>query len=398
MEAELLVGQRIREHRERQGRTQAVIAGLCAISEDYLSRIERGLKTPTVPVLMAIARELQVPVGALLGDRSAPAPTAAPTVTARGVAQALLGYAPANDGPHQPVAVLRERVEQAWAIWQTSKARFTEAETVLPDLISDVERALRLHRAGHDAKARRELNRVAADLYFLLRSYCRRTGRTDLSMLVADRGMRAAEDADDPIRIAAAQWNLGHILLGTGEDQAAAEVALSAVEQLGREPRGDAAAMAGALHLVVVVADARSKRYWEARERLRKHARPLGKRVGDSNVAHTVFGPTNVDLHAMSLEMEAGESRAALSQADDIDTSGLPLERRFTAELEAARCYDLLREDAAVIVHLLDLETLAPEDLARNPLARQMITDLRRRVRPTYRGQVVGLADRIGIS
>jgi ribosome-binding protein aMBF1 (putative translation factor) len=49
MEPELPVGQRIREHRERQGKSQAVVAGLCRITEDYLSRIERGKKTPSCP-------------------------------------------------------------------------------------------------------------------------------------------------------------------------------------------------------------------------------------------------------------------------------------------------------------------------------------------------------------
>ncbi len=44
---------------------------------------------------------------------------------------------------------------------------------------------------------------------FLLRTFTKRIGRTDLSLLVADRGVIAAEAADDPVRMAA----LGHILL-----------------------------------------------------------------------------------------------------------------------------------------------------------------------------------------
>ncbi|MER6847707.1 hypothetical protein AB0A81_21250 [Streptomyces flaveolus] len=35
----------------------------------------------------------------------------------------------------------------------------------------------------------------------------------DLATIAADRAQRAAEDADDPLRIAAAQWNLGHVLV-----------------------------------------------------------------------------------------------------------------------------------------------------------------------------------------
>lgn len=49
-----------------------------------------------------------------------------------------------------------------------------------------------------------------------------------------------------------------------------------------------------------------------------------------------------------------------------------------------ARCYDLRRDDAAVLVHLLSLEDLAPEDLSRSPLARNMVKNLQQRVRPTF--------------
>ena len=43
----------------------------------------------------------------------------------------------------------------------------------------------------------------------------------------------------------------------------------------------------------------------------------------------TVFGPTNVGLHAVSVEMEMGEAGEALRLADDIDISGSPsLERQ----------------------------------------------------------------------
>jgi hypothetical protein len=38
----------------------------------------------------------------------------------------------------------------------------------------------------------------------------------DLSLLVADRGVLGAEVTDDPVRMAAAKWNLGHILLARG--------------------------------------------------------------------------------------------------------------------------------------------------------------------------------------
>ncbi|MFB7273928.1 helix-turn-helix domain-containing protein [Streptomyces sp. NPDC056244] len=397
------VGDRVKYYRKTNGnRSQVVVAGLCGITERYLSMIENGQKTPSADVLSRLASELGVPIAALLSDSPGREPVPADQ-TAPDVARALMGYSrPPISTPVAPPAYLRERVEQAWRIWQTSKARFTQAETTFPALIEDVEHALRAHRRGTDPDARRDILRTAADLYGLLRSYCRRAGRLDLSLIAADRAIRAAEDADDPVRIAAAQWNLGHVLLSDDRDGAAGEakeVALAAVDQTKSEAStSELTAVQGALELVAVVSDARQRNWWQARDRLEKRAVPLAKRAGEGNVQRTVFGPTNVDLHAMSIEMLAGEAAEALRLADHVDTAGLPSrERRFTFGLEVARCYDLRREDAAVYVHLLGLEELAPEDLARSPQSRSLVSGLVKRVRPTYKQQVTELAGRLGV-
>ncbi|MEU6351097.1 helix-turn-helix transcriptional regulator [Streptomyces sp. NPDC047072] len=395
----LPLGERIKYYRRKSGRTQVAVAGLCGISERYLQQIEAGQKVPSAEVLARLADELGVPLAALLSEDNVEESTV-PLTAAPAIARALMGYDRPRRSAPASSSELRERVEQAWRTWQSSKDRFTTAALVLPDLISDVEHAVRVHRAGTDAEVRREVLRAAADLYGLLRSYCRRAGRLDLSLMVADRAIRAAEEADDPVRIAAAQWNLGHVLLSHNEPTAveeAKEIALRAGEQLRQGPMSaEAKAVEGALELVAVVSDARRRRWWEARDRLERRAAPLAEEVGEGNVQWTVFGPTNVAMHAMSIEMLAGEATEGLRVADQIDTRGLPSrERQFTFGLELARCHDLRREDAAVLVHLLDLEENAPEDLARSPLARGMILDLQRRIRPTFRRQVDELVQRL---
>lgn len=399
----LPVGERIAYYRRKNGnRSQAAIAGLCGITDRYLSLIENGKRTPSADVLARIAAELGVSVAALLDEGTIPEPVAADSA-APGVARALMGCGPSRSSELVIPAQLRERVEQAWRVWQSCPERFTEAARILPALIGDVEHAVRAQRRGSDETVRREVLCTAADLYGLLRSYCRRTGRLDLSLMAADRAIRAAEDADDPVRMAAAQWNIGHVLLSHDRDSAAdeaREVALLAVEQVKRTPATpEATAMQGALELVAVVADARSRRWWHARDRLEKQAAPLGKQVGDVNVQWTVFGPTNVDLHAMSIEMLAGDAAEGLRVADQVETSRLPsLERQFTFTLEVARCCYLRREDPAALVHLLEVEVLAPEDLLRSAPALVMVAGLLKRVRPTYRRQVAGLAERLGLT
>ncbi|WP_372411363.1 helix-turn-helix domain-containing protein [Streptomyces luteireticuli] len=398
MASELRVGERIRYWRRRNGnRSQAAVAGLCGITEDYLSQIERGRRTPTLEVLVALARELGVPTATLLDDQLPPEQPA--RCLPSDVTRVLMGCTPPSASAPEPPESLRERVKEAWRTWQTSQQRYTDTSSLLPGLLSDVEHAVRTCRSGTDARARRETLRVAADLYGLLRSYCRRIGRVDLSLLVADRALRAAEDADDPLRIAAAQWNLGHVLLAQDDPDGAEHIAALAAEKLAGAPsNSETDALTGALELVRSTAEARRRDWWAARDRIENHAGPKARRVGEGNVHWTVFGPTNVLLHALSIEMLAGEAGEGLRRANRINITQAPsVERQFTFLLDVARCYDLRREDAAVLVHLLDLEQIAPEDLARSTLARQMVGDLRRRARPTYRRQVEDLADRLGI-
>ncbi|MEU8701661.1 helix-turn-helix transcriptional regulator [Streptomyces sp. NPDC048680] len=392
----LPVSDRIRQSRIEQGRTQAVVAGLCGISTEYLSQIERGLKTPAREVMARLAAELRLPVAALMGGVPVTAESVPPAVGSR-VTQALLGY---HGPPSAPLtaASLRERVESIWRIWQSSPTRFTVAESLLPDLIRDVEGTVRALRASPDADERRDVLRSAADLYGMLRSYCRRAGRTDLALMSADRALRAAEDADDALRIAVAHWNAGHALLSQpGSEADAVDVAMTAAAQLDRATKDttETVAVKGALELVVAVAEAKTERSWAARDRLNK-VLPLARRAGEGNVLRTVFGPTNVQLHALSVEMADGDALEGLRLADQVDISQIPSnERTFTFGMEVAACYDLRRDYAAVLVHLLELEQLAPEDLERSPLANALATSLVRQARPTYRRQAVALAERL---
>ncbi|WP_406016213.1 transposase [Streptomyces sp. NBC_00984] len=65
---------------------------------------------------------------------------------------------------------------------------------------------------------------------------------------------------------------------------------------------------------------------------------------------------------AVPVEMTARDAIEGLRLADRVDASRLPSrERRFTFGLEVAAGYGLRRDDAAVLVHLLELEDLAPD-------------------------------------
>ncbi len=61
-----LIGKRIKEVRTARKMTQMLLAEKCDISDSYLSYIECGRKTPSLEVIIRIARELNTTVDSLL--------------------------------------------------------------------------------------------------------------------------------------------------------------------------------------------------------------------------------------------------------------------------------------------------------------------------------------------
>lgn len=229
------IGARVRAARVANHQTQAVVAGLAGITADYLYQVERGKKLPTISVLMQLAAVLRVPLGSLAGEPAAETRAPPPSSYGDSLYRALTQPAPSYEPP--PVAELQQHVEAAWRTWQTSPHRYSKVTTQLPVLITDAVLAERQYVATGDQAQRRTVHQCAADLYGLLRTVTKRVNRLDLALLVADRAIRTAEAADDPLRLAAARWNLAHVLLASGEAEGAETVVMAAAIRHGRMER-----------------------------------------------------------------------------------------------------------------------------------------------------------------
>lgn len=57
-----LFGQNVKKYRKAKGYTQLVLATEARVSEDYISEIERGTKTPSFKRMEMIARALGVKI------------------------------------------------------------------------------------------------------------------------------------------------------------------------------------------------------------------------------------------------------------------------------------------------------------------------------------------------
>ncbi|SFW74730.1 Helix-turn-helix domain-containing protein [Amycolatopsis australiensis] len=385
----------MRFYRTAAHQTKTVVAGLTGITPDYLYQIERGQKLPTIAVLAQLADVLSVKPGDLLDGQLATRPSRANSITADAIYRAMT--TPQRQAA-SPAAVpeLKTQVQAAWHAWQTSPHRYSELTTDLPELIAATEATIR-EAAG---RQQRQAQAVAADLYGLLRTVTKRVGRVDLSLLAADRAQRAAEQADDPVRLAGARWNLTQVLLADGRAEEAEAVALSALADLRPLLQADhreAVALSGALLLIAAVAAVRNGDAWMGRDRLRQAA-PLAERTGDCNTCWTAFGPTNVAMYAVTVEVESGEAVEGLRLAAQVDHERSPsIERRVAFLLDQAKGYVQRRDFATTLALLGTAEQDAPEDVRFRPAAHALLRTVIERGRRTESAGAVRLAADIGL-
>ncbi|MGH3549390.1 MAG: helix-turn-helix domain-containing protein [Pseudonocardiaceae bacterium] len=393
------IGERVQARRTAGRRKKTVVAGLAGITADYLYQIERGMKLPTVTVLAKLAEVLGVSVAELLGQEPATQSRPSSTAASEAIYRALVS--PTLTTSELPsVTELHGRIVQAWQIWQTSPQRYSKLAGRLPQLIVDTESVVQAHQAEVVSSLRRT-KCCAVDLYNLVRTVTKRLGRFDLSLLAADRAVRATEDADDALRLGVARWNVAQVLLADGQPEGAEMVAMQAAEVLRplmAEDEADAAAIYGALLLIGAVAAARQGDAWTARSRLREVA-PLADRTGECNTLWTAFGPTNVAMYAVTVEIEAGEAVEGLRLAEHIDHRHSPsIERRVAFLLDQAKGYEQRRDYASALLLLHSAEREAPEDMQHRPAAHAILQTVARHGRRSVATEAAQMAIRVGLS
>ena len=135
--ADLTFGQRLRNHRERAGKTRAVLGGLVGKSEEWVKAIESGrLLTPRLPMLLRLAEVLGLDdLADLTGVQSVPVAS----ITKAGhdgtpaIADAMQRTARVADHPPTPDDITI-RVSRAWKLWHHSY----EERTALAALLAEV--------------------------------------------------------------------------------------------------------------------------------------------------------------------------------------------------------------------------------------------------------------------
>ncbi len=375
MQPDMSFGARLRYHRERAGKTRAVLGGLVGRSEEWVKAAETGrLLTPRLPMLLRLADVLGITdLAQLTGDQSIPvASVSKATHDAAGdLATAMINATrtPAAEQPSLPA--LTAQVDQAWTLWHRSNAHRTAVATVLPNLLTDAHAATRSLTGGPRRAALAEQARV----YHLAQNFFAFQPAEQLVWLAADRAMIAATDADEPAAIAAAAWYYAHVYRASAQLDAAEDVLAAAASLLDPNAGGEQLARWGQLQLGLALTHAKAGHAGQAW----RHFDLAGDAADRHGGTHPwlMFGRPAVDAYAVTIDTDLFRPGEAARRVERYDPATLPSRtRRAVYLIEAARAHSLRKNNLAV-VHLLGNALREASDTVRyNTFARTTAAEL----------------------
>jgi transcriptional regulator with XRE-family HTH domain len=399
-------GERIQILRERRGLSRPVLAGLVGMSASWLKGIERGTRLPPrLPLLVKLAEALAVGDVAMLAgiDMDLGGATSIPVTSfARIPHDAVPAIREAIRDPMLTVpagladaAALAARTADAWNLWHQSTQHRTDVGRILPRLITDARIAART------AEDRRAASAVLADVYALVQHEVVWASEAELTWTAADRAMTAAQDADTPAALAGAAWTLGMVQRSAGDTDSALTLAREAadllephLEEADNEMRG----LYGALQLHAATTAARAGREGDAWRHWDTASATAARLPGGYHHSWTMFGASNVKLHAVSIAADLSKSAEARNRAEDIDPDEIPSrERRGRLGVEIARSYHQ-RRDYSAALHWLETAYQTSADSVRySPTARQMTAEAVDHGGPLISRRARSLAGSIGL-
>jgi transcriptional regulator with XRE-family HTH domain len=378
----LTIGDRVAFYRRRRGQSQEVLAGLVGRTEDWLSRVENNkIELDRLSVIRRLADALDVSIGDLVAEPTLLDWTSdSGTRTVPALRSVLMDYrqvsgllAGAGNGDGEPPSLdaLQRDIGEVFDAYQASRYGYVTGRA--PLVLSDAVRAANATGSADRTRAQGLL----ALAYQVAVAVLTKLGETDLAWIASERGLAAAQQADNPVVLGSLFRSVTHALHKTGRFQAGVELteAAAVVLQPHLSSRADDALLSiyGSLFLTGAVAASRAddRRTTSA---FLTEAQDSATRLGrDANAMWTAFGPSNVAIHRMTTAMELGDVQVAVDLGPRVDASGLPVERQVRHAIETARAYSARnRRDDALGV-LLDAEQLAPEQIKHHTISRQLV-------------------------
>ncbi|GIE96363.1 transcriptional regulator [Paractinoplanes rishiriensis] len=344
-------------------------------------------------MLADMASALECAPGDLAGTE-VPAPdraTAAARASVLGLRRALvdidLTEPPAGSAP--PVAELARSVALADALHQACD--YAGAARLLPVLLRD----LHTETAGPDHA---EALRLLCDAASIACSVLRSLGHPADAWLGAERCRDAADAAGDPVLRGHAAYAMARSAIACGSYQRGQTLAERAIDDLGRYlSRPGGPEVLGSLHLVAALASRCRRRLDDSRDWLIEAAE-LARRTGETTTMSMFFGPTNVNIWRMSIEVDDGDPARVVEIARQTDPSAIPADvRQVYYYADTARALTRLgAHDREAIRFLLTAERMAPQHVRTSPEVAATVGVLLNRSRRQAGGtELRGLSERM---
>ncbi|GGZ49041.1 hypothetical protein GCM10010387_49320 [Streptomyces inusitatus] len=373
-------------------------------SDSWVKALETGrLKTPKLDVILRLADVLRVrDLSDLTGDQSVPVSLfTGPGHPRLGAVRAAVDSLVLTADREAPsTAHLAARLSRAWSSRHSSPKHREVVGALLPELIRDAQMAV---RQADTTEGRRAAQAVLSEVYSLSQFFVAYQPDAALLWRVAERGMVAAQESEDPHAIGVAAWlsAQAHRDAGPGHFDAADAVtsaALAYLKPLLPDASDDVLAISGALTFEAGYTAARRKetgtawRHWD-------QARETAQRLpGDYFHPVTSFGRSIMGAHAVTIAVELRQGGESVRQAVKSDTATIQSRpRRARHRIEEARAYQLNGQPEVAVETLSKAHKAAPETIKYNGYAKMIILEEVESKNPNHRRRASALAEKLGL-
>lgn len=396
-------GQRLQLLRTRRGMTREVLGGLVGRSTEWVKAIEKGrMKAPALDVVLALAEALRVrDLAELVGGGSphvdlftGPGHPRLPAV------RAAINALPLTVAEAPPAAHLRARLDRAWAARHMAPNHREVIGEMLPDLIRDAQAAV---RQADRAADRRAAQAALAEVYSLSQFFIAYQPDAALLWRVAERGMIAAQESEDPHAIGMAAWLAAqaHRDSGPGHFDAADTVTMDVLAYLTPllpEADDQVIAIVGALQFEAGYTAARrgdtgTAWAWWDRAGAVADRLPVGYYDPVTSFSRAIMG-----AHAVTVAVELHAGGESVRQAARAEAEVIPSRpRRARHRIEQARAYQLDGQPDAALATLAQAHEAAPETIRYNGYAKTIVLEELESPAAARRDRAAVLAERIGL-
>jgi transcriptional regulator with XRE-family HTH domain len=396
-------GQRLKILRTRRGHTREQLGGLMGRSGSWVRALEEGrLKVPRLEVVLRLAEILRVrDLAELTGDPVQTDLFVGPGHPRLAAVKAAVDAWPlALQQPAPAPAHLAARLAAAWSARHSAPDHRERIGTLLPELIRDAQLAV---RHADTAADRRSAQAVLSEVYSLAQFFVAYQPDSALLWRVAERGMVAAQESEDPHTIGVAAWLTAQAHRDSGPDHydaadAVTTEALRYLEPLLPDAGDDVLAIGGALTFEAGYTAARRAdtgtawRFWD-------QARDMAARLpADYYHPVTSFGRAIMGAHAVTVAVELHQGGESVRQAAASDAVTIPSRpRRARHRIEEARAYQLDGQPDVALATLDKAHKAAPETIKYNGYAKRIVLEEAEAKSPERRRRASELAVKLGL-